>query len=355
MTEFRKMKIKYMDISRKTFSFKVLFITAAAILFLSVTGYAQNNNAGTSAANFLKIGVGARPMAMGDAAIATVSSPEAMYWNVAALARMSNSFGATISTMDWLVDTRNSYIAAALNLQEIGIVGVDFTYLNYGKIEETTVYNQHGTGRYYSADDMEIGLGYARNLTDRFAFGFKVKYISENIADANADAFGFDVGALFRTTFFNNNLRLAAAISNFGTTMQFTGSNLNVTYSVPDNPSNKEIPATLSTIKWDIPLLFRFGISNYFINSNDWSLLVAYDILDSRDFIARHNVGMEVGFEHLIYIRGGYKFNYSEASYTAGIGLDFSKILNKNLTLDYSYIDYGVFNGLNQFTLNVDL
>lgn len=340
---------------KKIFDLKVFILTIISFIFFAGLSYSQNNDAGTSTANFLKIGVGARPMAMGDATTAAITSPEAMYWNVAALSRVNNSFAVTFSTMDWLVSTRNSYFAAALNLSDIGMLGVDIQYLDYGKIEETTVYNQHGTGRYYTANDIEIGLGYARNLTDRFAFGFKVKYLSENIADASAGAFGFDVGAIFRTTFFNNNLRLAAVISNFGTTMEFTGSDLSVTYSVPDNPSNKQIPANLSTIKWDIPLLFRFGISNYFINSDKWSLLVAYDILDSRDYDVRHNVGAEIGFDHLVYLRGGYKFNYSEASYTLGLGLDFSQMLNNDIKLDYSYIDYGVFNGLNQFTLNVGL
>ena len=327
------------------------------IAFTIINGpeYAQGNNAGTSAANFLKIGVGARPMAMGDASTATINSPEAMYWNVAALTRIKSTFALSVSTMDWLVGTRNSYVAASLNMGDVGIVGLDFQYLNYGKIEETTVYNQTGTGRYFSASDMAIGLGYARNLTDRFAFGFKFKYISENIADENANAFGFDISAIFKTTFFDNNLRLAASISNFGTSMQFSGSNLNVSYYVPDNPSNKVIPATLTTIQWDIPLLFRFGVSNYFINSDKWKLLVAYDILDSRDYGVRHNLGMELGFNNLIYFRGGYKFNYDEVSYTAGVGLDFSNILDQNLRLDYSYINYGVFNGLNQFTLNVGL
>ncbi len=352
MLEFiKKKKLKWFENNSLYISTFIIFLSA--FIFSVGSVYAQNNNAGTSAANFLKIGVGARPMAMGDAAISTVSSPEAMYWNVAALSRINSDVAVSVSTMDWLVGTRHSYIAAALNLDEVGIIGMDIQYLNYGKIEETTVYNQHGTGRYFSASDMAIGIGYSRKLTDRFAFGIKAKYISENIADANAGTFGFDVGAIFRTTFFNNNLRLAAAISNFGTSMQFTGSNLNVSYSVPDNPSNKEIPATLTTIKWDIPLLFRFGISNYFINNDEWSVLVAYDILDSRDYQVRHNLGAEIGYDKLIYLRGGYKFNYSEVSYTVGVGLDFTNILNQNLKLDYSYINYGVFNGLNQFTLNV--
>lgn len=327
------------------------------ILFLLIAIQSRENFAqqvdysGTSAVNFLKIGVGARPMAMGDAAIATINSAEALYWNVAALSRIDNGFSMAVSSMDWLVDTRNSYFAAAYKWDDIGSFGLDVQFLDYGKIEETTVYDQNGTGRFLSANDFMIGFGYAKELTDRFAFGVKLKYINETIADASGDAFAVDLGAVFLTSFFNNKFRLAASLSNFGTKLQFKGRDLSVTYNIPDNPSNKQIPADLSTIEWDLPLLLRFGVSNYFIDNDDVSLLVAYDVLDSRDYEVRHNVGTELGLYKMVYLRGGYKFNYDEVSYTVGLGLDFNNIIDYNLKLDYLYLDFGDFGALNQFSL----
>ena len=165
------------------------------IIFSVITLQTQETNAqqvdysGTSSANFLKIGVGSRPMAMGDAAIASINSAEALYWNVAALTRIDAEFSFAVSTMDWLVDSRNSYVAASYKANDIGTFGVDLQYLDYGQIEETTVYDQDGTGRFLSASDMVIGLGFARQLTDRFSFGIKIKYINETIADATGNAF----------------------------------------------------------------------------------------------------------------------------------------------------------------------
>jgi len=330
--------------------FSLLIIIKADYIFAQEVDYS-----GTSVANFLKIGVGARPMSMGDAAIASINSAEALYWNVAGLTRIEEKFAVSISSMNWLVDTRNSYIAAAYRFDDLGTFGIDLQYLDYGKIEETTVYDQDGTGRFLSASDMAIGFGYARKLTDRFAFGIKIKYINQTIADATGDAFAVDLGAIFLTSFFNNNLRLAASLSNFGTKLKFTGRDLSITYNIPDNPSNKQIPADLSTIEWDIPLLLRFGISNYLMNNDDVSLLVAYDILDSRDYEVRHNVGMEVGLYKMFYVRGGYKFNYDEIKYTMGLGLDFNNIIDYKLKLDYVYLDFGDFGYLNQFSLSFDL
>jgi hypothetical protein len=340
---------------------KVQRIFLAAILAFFIVEnqklFAQQDvdYSGTSAANFLKIGVGSRPMSMGDAAIATVNSPEALYWNVAALTRINDAFSLSVSTMDWLVETRNSYVAAAYKIEGVGSFGMDLQYLDYGKIEETTVYDQNGTGRFLSASDMAIGLGYARELTDRFSFGVKVKFINQNIADASASAFAIDLGAVFMTSFFDNNFRFAAALSNFGTKMQFKGEDLSVTYVVPGNPGNKQVPADLSTIEWDIPLLLRFGVSNYILNNDQVSLLVAYDLFDSRDYRIRHNVGAEVGLYKMFYFRGGYKFNYDEVNYTAGFGLDFQNIVDYKLKLDYLYLDYGDFGVLNQFSLQFNL
>jgi hypothetical protein len=326
------------------------------ILIIYQNTYAQQvDYSGTSVANFLKVGVGARSMAMGDAAISVVNSADAMYWNVAGLSRISDQFSFNVSTMDWLVDSRNSYVAAAYNMGDIGTFGFDLQYLDYGKVEETTVYDQDGTGRFVSANDMEIGLGYAKKLTDRFAFGIKIKYINETLADVSGSAYAIDLGAVFLTSFLDNNLRFAATLSNFGTKLKFTGRDLSVTYAIPDNPSNKQISADLSTIDWDIPLLLRFGVSNYFVDNDNLSVLLAYDILDSRDYEIRHNLGAEVGLYKTFYIRGGYKFNYDEIKYTVGFGLDFQNFLEYKLKFDYVYLDFGVFGSLNQFTLSFNL
>jgi len=325
------------------------------VFFLLTSLCAQDvDYSGTSVANFLKIGMGAREVAMADAAIAVVDNANALFWNPAASARITDSGSASISYMNWLVDTQISYISGVINLDSFGYIGVDLLFMDYGNIEETTVYDQNGTGRFVDASDMSVGLAYSRKLTERFSFGFKAKYIAEKLAGVTADAFAFDIGADFQTSFFNNNLRLAAVVSNFGTKMKFSGRDLAVTYTVPGSPSSKQIPANLETLAWELPLLFRFGISNYFINNENFSALLAYDILDSRDYDVRHNLGAEVGYRQLIYLRGGYKFNYDEVTYTAGFGIDLNRVSGYKLRLDYVFLDYGVFSNLHQFTFAVN-
>lgn len=328
------------------------------VFCISLVSQAAGQNvdfSGTSAANFLKIGVGARMTSMGDAAIASVKDASAMYWNPAAMTRIEGNGALLISSMDWLVDSRMSYISAVSHFGNFGSIGFDFTYLDYGKIEETTIFDQDGTGRFYEANDVAIGLGYARNLTQNFSLGIKIKYISETLANVNANAFGFDVGSVFQTTFFDNNLWLAASLANFGTKMRFEGRDLSVVYSIPGSPSNKQVPADLTTIEWEIPLLFRFGISNYFINNEEFTLLTSYDILDSRDYEVRQNLGAEAGYRNIFFLRGGYRLNYDVADYSFGFGINFKEFLDYNVQLDYAYLNYGVFDSINQFTFFVNL
>ena len=62
---------------------KNIIITFIAI---NCSIFAQFDNAGTSAANFLKIGVGRRGMALGGAFTANVQDPSALHWNPAGIA-----------------------------------------------------------------------------------------------------------------------------------------------------------------------------------------------------------------------------------------------------------------------------
>ena len=57
-------------------------ISLIIILFLCLSTFAQDvDYSGTSTANFLKIGMGARVASMGDAGSAVVSDATALFWN----------------------------------------------------------------------------------------------------------------------------------------------------------------------------------------------------------------------------------------------------------------------------------
>jgi hypothetical protein len=81
-------------------------------------------------------------------------------------------------------------------LDNLGTIGLSFTYLDYGDMEVTTLREPDGTGEIFSPKDMAIGLTYSYNLTDRFSLGGTAKYVHQNIWNTNASAFAADLGIL---------------------------------------------------------------------------------------------------------------------------------------------------------------
>lgn len=320
-------------------------------MVLTQIALSQNvDYAGTSVANFLKIGVGARAVAMGEAYVTESSDASSLYWNPGAISRIGHG-NAVFSSIPWLVDTKITYLGVVLPLA-IGTFGLDFHQFSSGDMEITTLQEQDGTRRFFDATDLQLGLTYSRALTDRFSVGMKFKYLKEDLAHVSANAFAFDIGSLFYTTFFNG-MKVGMTLSNFGSKMTFEGRDLAVIYPIPGSPSNKEVPARMSTNSWDIPLFFRIGLSTYVLNNDAVQFLLSSSIIDARDAQTRYNLGTEVGIANLIFVRGGYRFNYSESTFSAGVGLDLSSTGIAGLRFDYSFADVGRFKTVQQFTLAV--
>ena len=156
----------------------------ASFLLFEAGLYAQGvNYAGTSASNFLKIGLGAKSVALAESDLTSAEDASSLYLNPGVLSRLEKS-SATFSYVQWLVQSNLSYLAVTLPT-EYGSVGLDIAYFGSGDIKETTLLRQEGTGRVITASDLSIGFAYAKNLTDRFSVGLKVRYLSENLASVS--------------------------------------------------------------------------------------------------------------------------------------------------------------------------
>ncbi|HEB85246.1 MAG TPA: PorV/PorQ family protein [Bacteroidetes bacterium] len=331
-------------------TFRHVTLALALVPVVVAAGLAQNvNYAGTSVANFLKVSPVARNTAMGEAPMAGGSGAAGTMYNPAAIAAGTQG-SVTFATMRWLVDTRITYIAASYPMPGIGTFGVDIDYFGSGEMEETTLGDQDGTGRFFSASDLMLGGTYAANLTDRFAVGLKLKYVHENLSAASASAFAFDLGSTFRTSFLHE-MVLSATLANFGSKMKFTGRDLEVIYEVPGSPSGKEVPAVLKTESWDLPLLFRFGAETDLLRWDRMRLHLAYSILDSRDHVTRQHLGAEYSYNDFVFLRGGYRFGWDEASWSAGFGLNLRVPNMGRMMFDYAVADWGIFDLVHQFTV----
>src|SRR5438309_778446 len=101
--------------------------------FLSAAG-AQA--AGTSSAQFLKMGAGARAAAMGDAFSGIADDVTATYWNPAGLAQIRSAQVALMQNAG-LVDTQYQYLGAAMPVGKSAL-GLSIYRLDNGSIDRYT-------------------------------------------------------------------------------------------------------------------------------------------------------------------------------------------------------------------------
>jgi hypothetical protein len=342
-------------------NFLKVLIATLVILALPAEGQVVSRNvskAGTVAAPFLEIPVGAAAVGMGTATVSQVSDPTSLYWNPAG-SSLSETNQLSASHMKWIADTKFDFVGVTIPLTGVGTLGISFTSLNMDDMKVTTVEKPEGTGEYFSANDMAAGISFARKLSDRFAVGFTVKYIQETIWHESASAFALDFGTIFRTDLLGG-MVIGASLSNFGSTMKMDGRDLRQFGRVDETKlgSNDQIASDIEMDSWDLPLQFRIGVSFDPVKSGDHRWTVAVDATHPSDNYEWVNVGTEYAFKECVFFRGGYHSLFlddAEGGLSLGFGVS-SSLIFSSLTvvkLDYGYRDMGRIGGTNIITLCV--
>ncbi len=278
--------------------------------------------AGTSGADFIKIGVGARPMAMGGAFTAAAADSNAVQWNPAGLALVER-YEASFMHMAHIADISYEALSLSGPINRLSGWGASVNYLWQPPFDSTK--NSFGapTQAAGTGYDLALGLSYAYNFgnyrtTDfsvsNISAGATLKLIQRSLSDKTANALYGDVGLMAEVL---EGLRLALVVQNFGTTLTF----INVADAAPTNSK--------LGLAWD-----------YTINDAN-RLLLAYDLnhpIDSSnpDFVRwRQNLGAEYWLFNMLALRGGYSFGYDLSSLSAGAGFRWS-----SLGVDYAFVPY---------------
>lgn len=323
----------------------ILIIT----LFCAVPLLAQQgvNKVGTSGAQFLKLGVGAKYAALGDAAVANVNDGYALYWNPAAMGALKKSY-LEFTNIKWVEDVNLNYFAYA-KPTDYGSFGVAITAMSSGDIEITTVDNPNGSGDFYSATSYAISLGYARQMTDFFSVGFNAKYVTEKISEETASGIAFDFGTILYTGY--RNLRVGMNISNLGPEMEFSGPELNFNFNPsPGNDSYDNAEGAYTVSSYDLPLLFRIGAAYDFAYSENSRLTMSVSATDPSDNEQHGSIGAEAAFHETFFLRGGWKINTEEESVSLGGGLNLKVWEATDLTVNYAWADFGRLSTVHRFS-----
>jgi len=325
----------------------VLAVAFAAVLLLPpVTAHAQGSlggqRAGTSSATFLRIGVGARAVGMGETFVAVANDPSAIYWNPAGLASLQRRELA-ISHVQWPADIAYDHVTFTLPSRRFGGSFAIQAGLLGTQIDETSETQPFGTGRSFSYTDFITGLAYSRRWTDKLLVGLGVKYVHEDLGSQvggpTTSAFLFDVGSIYYLGL--GSVRIATSLTNFGSALRPEGA-----YASPYDGTTSQYDA------FDPPLMFRYGVAFEPIENDAQRLTTALEVAQPADNEQLVKAGVEWMYRHTFALRSGYNLRADAMKFSAGTGFS-GDMGNFRGVIDYAYTDGGPLGSVHRLSLGL--
>ena len=287
------------------------------------------SKAGTAGFQFLKIGTGAREIALGQAATSLTNDANAVYWNPGALSFVVRN-QLFLTHNEWLAGSSANAAVIAIPLEEY-VVALSFLQFKIVDFEETVVPQGGGspyTGRMVGAGDQVVGVAVSKRFTDKLTIGLQLKYVREWMDDVSFSGVLFDVGTVYYTGF--HHLRLAFALQHFG----------------PD--------AKPDLVRFRMPLVFRLGAGEDFILTDEHRLTSALELIHPTDNAEQLSWGLEYEFLRVFALRAGYRFNADEGKLALGMGVRPPPLDMFTLQFDYAYSKFGAaFGATHRFTLGI--
>ncbi len=319
----------------------------AALLALPCAAHAQDQQLGgqrrgTASLEFLKIGVGARAEAMGEAFVSVANDPSAMYWNPAGVASLQRR-SAQISTTQYPADIRYNHLSVVFPSEALdGSIGIQIGGLA-SDMPETDEFHPYGTGRTFTFTDFVMGATYARRFTDKLLIGFGMKFAREDYGsqlDAPVtQALLFDIGSIYYIGF--RSLRVGMSLTNFGGDVGPRGS------FVSSNGSG-----TRSYDTFTAPTTFRYGVGFEPLERENLRVTAALEATQPSDNRIEYRVGTEVLFQGHLALRSGYQIRSDAFKFSAGAGFK-GEISSLAGEVDYAYTDGGPLGHVNRLSLQV--
>jgi hypothetical protein len=278
-------------------------------LFLLIFGFSLSisHAAGNTGLAFLKIGVGARTAAMGEAFVATANDASGLFWNPAGSAFMDKR-QAHFTHTEWIQGITNEMASVVLPTK-LGVFGLQSMLNNVGDIERRVIASEEPLG-IVSAHDFLLGLSFGKQLNEHFAVGLSAKYLYEKIYLESASGLAIDLGFCYQDAL--PGMSLGASLQNLGSM----------------NKLAEEKIALPKTARIGAAYVLPFSMANS-------TLLLASEFVQIFDDESHFSIGGEFRPISLLALRTGYQTGDRSRGTTAGFGLNF-----RRLTIDYAYVPF---------------
>ncbi|HXG01364.1 MAG TPA: PorV/PorQ family protein [Bacteroidota bacterium] len=302
---------------------------------------------GISAFQFLKIGAGARAVAMGEAFVAVANDASALFWNPAGVVDLPAN-QVIASHTAYVVDISHEFFGITYKLDEGQAVGLSFAALHMDDMEITTETQPFGTGRFFSFGDVAIGATYSNKMTEQFSFGATIRYAEETLDVLKMRSVMIDLGTLYWTGL--GSARFAVTISNFGADVK------------PKGQVTLAGGGTLNDFQsFSLPTMFKLGIAMEAIEDENNRLTTSVQLNHPNDNAEHFRVGFEYAFRNTFFLRGGIKRTIgqkllgrdetSPEDFTLGAGVAVELSNLTRVSADYAFARFGDLGAIHRFSL----
>jgi len=154
-------------------------------------------------------------------------------------------------------------------------------------------------------------MTYAKKFTDRIQFGANVNVINEKIMAVSANGIGLDLGLQYVNDV--TGLRLGMVLANFGTSMTFSGADLEYRGQLPNTETGSTAGSfAIPAAKFELPTQLKIGVG-YDVDVSDVGVLAlsgAY--YHNNSFSDQYILGAELALQEMFFIRGSYSLGFLE-------------------------------------------
>jgi len=338
--------------------------TLAALLsgcLVTATVHAQEQEyekLAQSGFQFLSVVSDAHAAAMAEAMTSLEFGSGSLFFNPAGMADLKSLVDVSGSINQWIADIRHSTFSLAVSPfdGDYGVLGFSFQYVDYGDFYGTRVNTASPQGYddtgIFSLNALAFGVGYAKQLTDRFSVGGQVRWVHQDLgqsmiaqnirADSTNTRFAdrvitdnelfpvvFDFGTQFKTGI--ESLVFGMSVRNFSTDYKYAEEG------------------------FQAPLVFTLGVSMNVLDLTeklpfDQSLFVSVDASHHRDHPEQIKVGLDYKILNILSLRGGYVSSNDEDDFSFGVGVS-----QFGFSFDYAYTPFGVFDNVQRLTVRFAL
>lgn len=305
---------------------QIFSVSCILLLWCGSNVFAQTGDGGQPGAT-MRIGQGARALAMGSAFTAIADDASAIFFNPAGLAQIRNAGVAFAWRSMPLLDRKQGYASIAIPLREDATIGLSWVYSGVGNIVERSSRGEAGDSLSFSESFMS--LAFAKKFGRVLSVGGNLHYVHQSLIGVTANTVGLTVGIhtrfdrLARRPYpdFLQRITMAVSIQHMGMTMRYDSGKYYKDRGLGNGVTTSE----------EYPFVGRGAMS--FRLLGDRSLIVSVEATRVQHQHIRGYAGAEWTPDPKFMIRAGM----AQTDPTFGIGIR-QPWGNSRISLDYAFI-----------------